>query len=158
MKIYIFYDFSSNFSFELCLGRHKTRQDKTYIEMGVSYNLILRYIILRIWAWKFHSIVENLIWYFFLLLSLFFHFSSKKDFVRKLDLESLSVQGDGIWLVIAFLFRSFRCAKKRKRFSTEKWWTLENCFFAIEILPFSFSWIFMIARPYQRKFVLDRAV
>lgn len=53
------------------------RDDKTRLKWGwvYFYNLIMRYIIPRIWAWKFHSIVENLIWYFFLFprCSPFFH-------------------------------------------------------------------------------------
>lgn len=83
-------------------GKDSTRLD-SHREMGVFYNLIMRYIIPRIWAWKFHSIVENLIWYFRLFsLLLFSAFPPKPP-----NLESLShPRRDGIWWVIAFLFRS----------------------------------------------------
>lgn len=100
---FIFSTIFSRFLFE-CLGR----QNKTYIEMGVSYNLILRYIILRIWAWKFHSIVENLIWYFFSIVV--FHFPTKK---RKKEKKTYREKR--------------RKTRSRESFSTRRWDLVGNC-------------------------------
>lgn len=92
-----------------CLGR----QDKTYIEMGVSYNLIMRYIIPRIWAWKFHSIVENLIWYFFHRC---FSFSIEKEKKTRSRESFTSRRWDlvGNCISISFVFFANDSAK---------WWT-----------------------------------
>lgn len=86
-----------------CSGRRGIR---VAFERWVYFTiyLIMRYIIPRIWAWKFHSIVENLIWYFF--FSVVLRFSTKMR-RKKSSRESFAIREarrDGIWRVIAFLF------------------------------------------------------
>lgn len=74
-----------------CSGRQGIR---VAFERWVYFTiyLILRYIIPRIWAWKFHSIVENLIWYFFFSVVLRFSAKMRKKIVSRVFRHSRGKQ------------------------------------------------------------------
>lgn len=112
-----------------CLGR----QDKTYTELGVCYNLIMRYIILRIWAWKFHSIVENLIWYFsFPSLFFIFFLHEKKNTTRE----------------------NRKKTRSRESFTSRRWDLVGNCI-SISFGFFSSYERFILASLWRGKKVMN---
>lgn len=129
-EIYIFLRFSSRFSFRL-FGT--TRQDLYRVGCMLQFNNAIYhspYLSMKI---SFNRGKSHLI----LFSIVVFHFSTKstrerKKIERKLDLGSLSLQGDGIWLVIAFLFHSL--FPFWERFILEKvmnfFFSPGNCFFS----------------------------
>lgn len=106
-EIYIFLRFfSSLFSFQL-FGT--TRQDLYRVGCMLQFNNAIYHSLYLSMKISFNRGKSHLILFF---PSLFFIFPPKtqrerEKIERKLDLRSLSLQGDGIWLVIAFLFHSF---------------------------------------------------
>lgn len=99
-----FLRFSSRFSFRL-FGT--TRQDLYRVGCMLQFNNAIYhspYLSMKI---SFNRGKSHLILFFHRCFS-FFHqkHTRTKENRKKLDLGSLSLQGDGIWLVIAFLFHS----------------------------------------------------